>query len=488
MTTPPPLSSRSLPPASVLIVEDDVHTANYLKLNLERGGYRIVGVAQDGAQALHLEESTFPDALIMDILLPGEIDGIETAQRIRARRDVPVLYLTASNDPQLFARAKITDPSAYLLKPFNQRELLLAVELAIERHRLRQQREQVLTARISSLLETMTDGFIALDRQWRYIFVNRRAGEILNRQPELLIGKIIWEEFPESVGQPFFHSYQQAMQENVALQTESYYAPWDRWFENRIFPNEDGICVYFQEITDRKRSALALAAANQRLQGLSARLLHVQEEERRTLARELHDELGQSLTALKISLQSLGLGVHDDVLQTRLATAVSIADAALGQARQMSLNLRPPQLDDLGLAAAIRWNLERQACLAGLDARFSAENVPEGLPEAVVIAAYRISQEALTNILRHARARTVRMRLASVPGENSPELCLLIQDDGAGFDPEQLAPGQSSMGILSMQERAALAGGRLEIDTSPGQGCTVRAFFPLEKTPQTPAA
>lgn len=470
-----------IPPqaSSVLLVEDDPHTATYLKLNLERGGYRIAGIARNGEEALHLDETTLPDAIIMDILLPGEIDGIEATHRIHARRDVPVLYLTAYNDPQLFARAKITDPSAYLLKPFNQRELMLAVELAIERHRLRQQREQALNARIANLLETMTDGFVALDRHWRYVFVNRRAGEILNRLPELLVGKVIWEEFPESVGQPVHDSYQQAMREGVALQTESYYAPWDRWFENRIFPTEDGICVYFQEITERKRGALALSLANQRLQGLSARLLHVQEEERRTLARELHDELGQSLTALKISLQSLGLSVHDHALQTRLAAAVGIADAALGQARQMSLNLRPPQLDDLGLAAAIRWNLERQAAIAGLDAQFSAIDVPEELPEAVIIAAYRISQEALTNVLRHARAHTVRMRLSPHTDGSTPELCLQVHDDGTGFDPERLTPGQGSMGILSMQERAALAGGRLDIESSPGQGCTVRAFFPL---------
>lgn len=390
---------------AILIVEDDNDTAAYLNIGLQRSGYRIAGIAKNGADALRLAETTLPDAIIMDILLPGEIDGIEAAGRIRARRDVPILYLTAHTDPALFERARITDPSAYLIKPFTARELQLAIELAIQRHLLTKQREQSLLTRIAGLLETMTDGFVALDHDWRYIFVNQRAGEILNRQPAMLIGKSLWDEFPELFGQPLQHAYQRVMQGRQPEQIEAYYAPWERWFENRIFPTEDGISIYFQEITERKRAEQQLAVANQRLQALSASLLKVQEDERRTLARELHDELGQSLTALKLTLQSLGLRPETAALQGQINTAVSIADTALTQARQMSLNLRPPQLDDLGLPAAIRWTLSRQADLAGLSAHFSTEDVPEKLPETLAIACYRITQEALTNVLRHARAK-----------------------------------------------------------------------------------
>lgn len=461
--------------ATILIVEDDPDTADYLKLSLQRGGYRIAGVAHNGLDALRLAQATQPDAIIMDILLPGEIDGIETANRIRARRDVPVLYLSSDASPKQFERARVTEPSAYLLKPFNARELHLAIELALQRHRLSAQREQTWLTRFASLLETMTDGFVVLDSDWRYVYMNRRAGELFNRDPALMIGKQIWEEFPEGVGQPFYHAYQRVMHERVAQQVEDYYAPWDRWFENRIFPSEDGISIYFQEITERKRAERQLALTSQRMQALSASLLAVQELERRTLARELHDEIGQSLTALKITLQSLGLRPETAALQEQIQTAVSIADTALGQARQMSLNLRPPQLDDLGLPAAIRWNLGRQAGLAGLPLHFAVEDVPEQLPEPVAIACYRIAQEALTNVLRHAHAGNAWVRLQIAGGELRFEL----QDDGAGFDPGPLAAGASSMGVLGMQERALLAGGRLEIESAPAQGCLVRAIFPL---------
>lgn len=460
---------------AILIVEDDSNTADYLNLGLQRSGYRVAGIAKNGMDALRLAETTLPDAIIMDILLPGEIDGIEAASRIRAKRDVPILFLTAHTDPALFERARITDPSAYLIKPFNAREMQLAIELAIQRHLLAKQREQSLLTRIAGLLETMTDGFVALDHDWRYLFVNNRAGEILNREPTMLLGKSLWDEFPEMVGHTLQLAYQRVMEGRQPEQIEAYYAPWERWFENRIFPTEDGISIYFQEITERKNAEHQLATANQRLQALSASLLKVQEDERRTLARELHDELGQSLTALKITLQSLGLRPETAALQGQINTAVNIADTALTQARQMSLNLRPPQLDDLGLPAAIRWTLGRQADLAGLSTHFSAEDVPDQLPEALAIACYRITQEALTNVLRHAKAKKVQVRLQ----RKGNELQLEVQDDGAGFDPQQALAGSASMGVASMQERAMLAGGRLEVESHPGHGSLIRAIFPL---------
>ncbi len=462
-------------PATILIVEDDLSLAAYLDLHLRQHGYRIAGIAHNGFEALRLAETARPDAIIMDIVLPGEIDGIEAADRIRRHRQVPVLYLTAYADPKLFARAKISDPSAYLLKPFNERELHLAIDLAIQRQRLTTQREQAFLTRIGNLLETMTDGFIVLGPDWRFVYVNQRAGELFNRTSSMLIGTVIWEEFPEAVGDAFYHSFQRVMRERVAGQIEGYFKPWDRWFECRIFPSDDGISVYIVEVTERKLAERRLAQAGKRLQALSARLLRVQEDERRALARELHDELGQSLTALKIVLQSLGMGPESRPLQEQIESAVSIADAALKQARQMSLNLRPPQLDDLGLSAAIRWNLGRQAALSGLTGHFSAIDVPDELSEAVAISCYRISQEALTNALRHAHARNLWVRLRHQAGQ----LSLEVQDDGAGFDTVQTSAGASSMGVLGMEERAALVDGTLTIESGPGRGTLVRAVFPL---------
>ena len=468
------MTERPNPPTTLLLVEDDEHQAAYLALQLRQRGY-LVDVAHNGADAVRLAKTTCPDAIIMDIVLPGEIDGIEAARRIRAEREVPILYLTADGQSAFFERARSTDPSAYLLKPFNQRELELAIELAIHRHRLTTQREQNWHTRVSRLMETMTDGFVVLDQDWRYAYMNRQAGELLNRVPAMMIGKMIWDEFPDRVNQPCYQAYQRVMHERGPLQIENYDESWSRWFEHRIFPFEGGISIYIHEITERKQVERQLSATSQHLQALSARLLTVQEDERRQLARELHDELGQSLTALKITLQSLGLRPETAALRAQVETALSIADTALTQARQMSINLRPPQLDDLGLAAALRWNLARQARLAGLPTHFDVDDLPRPVSEPVAIACYRIAQEALTNVLRHAHARNVWVRL-QLTGD---ELRFELQDDGAGFDPKSSRFEAGSMGVLGMQERALLAGGGLEIESSPGRGCLVRAIFPI---------
>jgi PAS domain S-box-containing protein len=146
------------------------------------------------------------------------------------------------------------------------REQLLATE--------QQARAEAETMRreFETILERVTDSFVALDNDWRYTFVNQKAAQSFNRQPEDMIGKHIWTEFPEGIGQPFYHAYYRAAAEQVPLQIEEYYVPYDRWFENRIYPSSDGLSIFFQDITDRKR------AEQQRLE-LERKLLEAQKLE-----------------------------------------------------------------------------------------------------------------------------------------------------------------------------------------------------------------
>ncbi|WP_083468682.1 sensor histidine kinase [Nostoc piscinale] len=128
--------------------------------------------------------------------------------------------------------------------------------------------QQAAKAKLVNLLETVTDAFVALDANWCYTYVNQRAGQIFNRRPEDLIGKNIWEEFPEGVGQKFYHAYYQAVSEQKVIQIEEYYPPWDRWFENRIYPSQEGLSIFFQDITQRKLAELALENSEKRYRSL----------------------------------------------------------------------------------------------------------------------------------------------------------------------------------------------------------------------------
>jgi two-component system sensor histidine kinase UhpB len=205
----------------------------------------------------------------------------------------------------------------------------------------------------------------------------------------------------------------------------------------------------------------------------------VQEAERGRLARDLHDDIGQALTALKIQLESLSLA-GDGALRARLADGVQTVQHTLERVRQLSLSLRPPQLDDLGLAAALRSHLDRQAGLAGLTPHFDAAEAPQDIEPDTETACFRVAQEAITNVLRHAHAQNLWLRLFTAGGR----LALSVRDDGRGFDLESARHGAASganLGLVGIEERIALAGGSLELRAAPGQGTVLLATFPLAR-------
>jgi signal transduction histidine kinase len=221
----------------------------------------------------------------------------------------------------------------------------------------------------------------------------------------------------------------------------------------------------------------ALELSQERLRALSRRLLEVQEEERGRLARDLHDDIGQVLTALKIQLESLMRA--GGVVEARVAECVETTRHALERVRQLSLSLRPLQLDDLGLVAALRSHLDRQASIGGLTPHFDASESPHGVAPDVETACFRVAQEAINNVLRHARARNLWVRLFTAGGS----LALSVRDDGEGFDLDaarRRGAAGASLGLVGMEERAALAGGALELRSAPGHGTVLLATFPVQ--------
>jgi len=253
-----------------------------------------------------------------------------------------------------------------------------------------------------------------------------------------------------------------------------------RWFLVRVAPllDEQGNIVKWfgasVDIEDRRRAEKNLEEANRQLKLLSRRRVKVQEEERRHLARELHDEIGQALTAAKINLQA-AMEEPDQAKSKRIHETTAILERLLGQVRQISLNLRPSTLDDLGLVPALRSLLDEQGRRASVAVRFSAKNMPENLDPEIQTTCFRIAQEAITNAVRHARATQIRVELSQENGN----LRLQIRDNGTGFDAESAQAQTIGLGLVGMKERAALVGGRTRIIASRGKGATVDVTLPL---------
>jgi len=227
---------------------------------------------------------------------------------------------------------------------------------------------------------------------------------------------------------------------------------------------------------ERGRLIGSIRSGAERQRALSRRLLTVQEDERRRIAVELHDELGQILTAVKINLETLEK-TPDSQRLASLASMITGVDDALQRVKDMALDLRPSVLDDLGLEAALRWFTDRCAQRAGFAAHLSIDALPP-LEANLQTACFRVTQEALTNVERHARAQHVWIDLHVLDAA----LELSVRDDGAGFDvaaARARALGGSSVGILGMHERVALSGGEYDIVRVPSGGTEVRARFPL---------
>ncbi len=321
------------------------------------------------------------------------------------------------------------------------------------------------------MFDRITDAFLALDRQWVCVYANQHATETLGCDRSALIGKPIWHHFSADSQSLIRNACERSMADQAPSRLEEYYPPLGRWLESRLYPSQQGLTIYFQDVSARKQG-------EQTLQQLSRRVLEAQETERRRVARELHDELGQSLTAIKINLQTQTLFRQQPASELDTEN-IRIVEDAIQQVRRLALALRPSILDDLGLVPALRWMVGQSAVRKAIAVDFEATLEDVRFQPEVETAFFRIAQEALTNIARYANAQRIGVRLQ----RDGANLTMRIEDDGQGFDVAEMrqrALSGASMGVLGMQERAMLVGGSLDIRSSPGQGCTITLSCPWQ--------
>jgi signal transduction histidine kinase len=222
-----------------------------------------------------------------------------------------------------------------------------------------------------------------------------------------------------------------------------------------------------------------ISEARQELTQLSARLVDAQEDERRTISRELHDEVGQALTGTLLEMVNLSTLARAGKFEEIPGKAEEIKkeiEGSIGVVRNMALLLRPSMLDDLGLIPALQWQARELSRRSGLRIKVAAEGVPELLPEEHRTCIYRVVQEALHNAVRHAEATTVRVNVREEP----PNIVLSIQDDGKGFSPHD----ERGLGLLGMKERVNRLDGTFTVDSAPGQGTVLRIVLPVPAGPE----
>ena len=216
-----------------------------------------------------------------------------------------------------------------------------------------------------------------------------------------------------------------------------------------------------------------VVAAREDLRRLSDRLVVVQEEERRKLSRELHDDLGQTMSAMLIELRNLESAAPGPETQREgMASVRRLAEENVAKVRNMALLLRPGMLDELGLVPALRWQARAVARRTGVKVKLMADELQDDLPDSSRTCIYRVVQEALNNCVKHARAKEVRV----VIHRDADGLAVSVQDDGVGFDPER----NKGLGLLGMMERVSAIGGRFHVESQPGRGTILSTWLPLD--------
>jgi signal transduction histidine kinase len=234
------------------------------------------------------------------------------------------------------------------------------------------------------------------------------------------------------------------------------------------------VCLIASDLSETKRAEQELRASSEQLRNLTAHLQSVREEERARISREVHDELGQSLTAVKMDLAWLAgrLPQRNGQMLKRIRSTRQLADSMIQSIRRISTELRPAVLD-LGLAAAVEWQVQEFQARSGIQCKVRLLTHEVFAPD-VSTTLFRILQETLTNVARHAKATRVEV----VKQKRRDRVVLMIRDNGRGFDEENPSVSKS-LGLLGMRERAAILGGQVNISSAPGKGTTVTAWIPL---------
>jgi PAS domain S-box-containing protein len=590
--------------ATVAVVEDDVHLVRLLPKMIDTLGYRVAGVASTEEDALQLIAETRPSLVLMDIHLAGGADGIDVAKAIRARHQVPVVFLTGFGDNETLERAKDAAPFGFILKPVALRNLEIGIEIALNRFQLE---NQVVESErwLSATLACISDGVVTIDETGAVKLVNMAFESLLGCSSKEVLGKQVTEvlsvagsggdhagldlakasidaqpvevELHRSDGEllpveisvaPIIGTEDVAIGQVMVLRdlTERRLAAqasalkdYRDLVENahdavlilatdgtvlevnqrmrelyRFSPHEiaglsledlamdrsqvrrllqetlaKGSCrgvemVHFRndanemvvevnaslvryrerqailtinrDVTERNRSEQALKQSEEQLRRLAGHLESAREQERVAVARAIHDELGQQLTALKLDLSWTRKHLPESAakLVEKIGSMVNLVDRAIETVQRVALGLRPSLLDTLGLAAAMEWLVEDLAERSGIEINLEIEPAEPELDERMTVTLFRVLQESLNNVIRHASASQVTVSLLCSDGEAE----LRVRDDGIGISAEQVEAADS-IGIIGMQERARALGGEIKIQGYPDIGTNVTICIPV---------
>jgi PAS domain S-box-containing protein len=501
--------------AIVVVVDDEPDLRKFLRRLLERQGHRVLDTS-NGTDALALCRAVLPDLIITDLLMPG-MDGYELVRRLRNEKSIGgprIIFFSgwfdASEAQSLAERCGVHH---VLRKPCTAAAILQAVESALaapsdpvlhtkagyDREHARVLAEKLL--RNTDELADVNSRLAESERQYREMFeghpepmwvldaqslaflsVNDAAIRHYGYSREEFLARSIFDILPQEETQAAIAQYQRASAGPVSspgvstqYRKDGGLIEVELTFHKMQFGGRPAYSVLARDVTERNRYERSLRESQEQLRHLAGRLEQVREDERAFLARELHDDLGQLMTAIKMNLFWLSghPGAPPETVSARIVSSMDLADRTIVAARRLASRLRPGVLD-LGLKAAVEWQVEEFRFSADIrcELELPADEIPLNPEQQVTL--FRIFQETLTNVARHAGADLVTIRLTV----NADQVILAVQDNGRGITPGEIAK-RSSLGLLGIRERVLSLGGLIEIEGKPRAGTLVRVTVPV---------
>lgn len=505
-----PTLTPAAPPARILLADDNADMRDYVKRLFSR--FEVETVA-NGVAALRAVQAHSPDLVLTDVMMP-EMDGFELLRRLRsnpATQEIPIILLSARAGEESRIEGLEIGADDYLTKPFSARELIARVEASLKLSQLRKetaQREQVLRQQaeaaqqqVENILSSINDGFYVLDRDWRFTYVNDRHCEIIGMQQSAILGQNVWELFPAAVGTEAYGQFHRAMREQVPLQFDYHYIPWNCWYDHRIYPSPDKLTVFLADITDRKQAEkerAKLLVQEQSAREAAERANQIKDEFLAVLSHELRSPLNPILGWSKLLQQGrLDSAKTQKALET-IERNAQLQSQLIGDLLDISRILRGKlslEVIPVDLAAVISAALET----VHLSAKAKSVQIQTAFSPTMIAVdgdAGRL-QQVVWNLLSNAVKFTppsgqVRVALT----QTSTHAQIQVTDTGKGINRDFLPYvfehfrqedgattrkfGGLGLGLAIVRQLIELHGGTVKAESAgEGQGATFTVQIPL---------
>lgn len=458
----------------ILVVDDAAINRRLVQFILEAEGYGIA-LAETGASAIEMACQSLPSLILLDVGLP-DMDGYEVCRQLKSHestRQIPVIFVTGLSATEDETRSFEVGGADFITKPINARVLLARVKTHLAQFAQR----RTLEGMFRDVIEQAPVMFILTDLHWNIVQTNAQTARHFGYSRKELVTMPLVQLIPdcmECTAAPFESDTATPIELSCHRKDGSVF-PGDAAFSRISTPRSQLHMVVLSNLTEKRDTLKRLHDSNQLVRELAARNEATRENERKHIAREVHDELGQVLTALRMDLSLLKLQYGSQIpeLPRSVEDMKALVDRAITGVRDIATNLRPEALN-MGLVPAMEWLRDEFTKHTGIRCVLAVDEIRVPMDEPRSMLIYRIVQESLTNISRYAQASTVKITLRLTDSI----FCLSVQDNGKGFD-VQAVQHRKTYGLLGMRERALTLGGDLKIESSAGSGTLIYVEAPV---------